>query len=651
MNHLFLFTISPVQPFIASARKTRDLYAGSQILSEMTKAAAREAASKDKDKPEDIKLELIFPTKTTGKSFPNRFVAKIEGNFSDEILQKKGYAIKKAAFKVFEELAKKLIDSNNINWNSLEVVKEKYRNEKDFIFPTKESIKKSFKQQIENYWDINWLFHPYEKDNYKAAYEEIEPLMAALKNERIIKNDFVEAGRKCSIDGQNNALFRGEDTKNKRLEMQAVEVNQGAWLKPNEGLSAISLVKRAYEAKDENKDFPSTIKVALKKQLAKIDKQLLDSYKELFSDKYPNACIKLLSENYIEKIKLNNSKDNWTKVFNEEFWIEDNLTEKNIPNLTQLGIAKDVHSKYLKSVLKDRYYALIAFDADKMGKLLSGETRIDKTSNLEDFQGKVSGLLAAYSNWIYTSKELKDKIDVVYAGGDDFLGFVCLHDLFEVGNLLRVGFDEEVNKKLKNDIEGDFTFSMGITIAHYKTPLSIVIQITREMEKVAKDENKGDRDAFAIAVLKHSGESHRAYYKWYEKDEDGKESMKAWNALEKLIDHLQNDCSETFIRVLEREFRLLQNDKGEIENADMMTLELGRLARRALNENGKREQKGKEIKDNVLKLISMRKEQKRDKSYADFSNSFEAMKVAMFLKRQSKDLKKREPSKSSANGN
>lgn len=31
-SYLFLFTIGPVQSFIAQARKTRDLYAGSKIL-------------------------------------------------------------------------------------------------------------------------------------------------------------------------------------------------------------------------------------------------------------------------------------------------------------------------------------------------------------------------------------------------------------------------------------------------------------------------------------------------------------------------------------------------------------------------------------------------------------------------------------------
>lgn len=42
MEHLFLFTISPVQSFIAQARKTQDLYAGSLLLSELIDFAIHE---------------------------------------------------------------------------------------------------------------------------------------------------------------------------------------------------------------------------------------------------------------------------------------------------------------------------------------------------------------------------------------------------------------------------------------------------------------------------------------------------------------------------------------------------------------------------------------------------------------------------------
>jgi CRISPR-associated protein Cmr2 len=580
------------------------LYAGSQILSEMIKAAAKEAKCNQK-------IHLIFPNSVVGKSFPNRFLGKIEGDFTEEDLQKKGDDIKNAVIKKFSDFAKDALKKVNLSNN----------------------IPDYFWKQINNHWDINWLFYPYEEGKYEAAYEEIEPLMAALKNQREIKNDFVEAGRKCSLDGQNNALFRGTGTKNGILIKQAVEVNN-AWLNPNEGLSAISLVKRAYND-NTGKDFSSTIEVALKKQILFLEKtktiNIIECYKKLFSKNFVDAIISLAPQNYLNNVKIENTKEDWLFDFNEEFLIEDNLTQKNIPNLTQLQIVKDLHSKNLKSVLKDHYYALIAFDADKMGKLLSGETRKDKTSDLEIFQSKVSGLLAKYSNWIYTAKELKDKIDVVYAGGDDFLGFVNLHDLFEVGRVLRSEFDKQINQQLKDEIDGDFTFSMGVTIAHYKTPLSIVLQTTRDMEKLAKNENKGNRNAFAIAVLKHSGENHKAYYKWGVKDD--KETYTTWKALETLIGHLQNDCSDTFIRVLEREFLSLQDKNGQVANPKMIKTELRRLASKSLNNDKKSETDN--LTNQTWKLFPVEKEEQEiEEKKVHVSNAISAMKITLFLKRQ-----------------
>src|SRR5437763_12889337 len=56
VTFLFIATLGPVQPFIASSRRTRDLFAGSALLSELSKAAARAIVEQEKS------LEsLIFP--------------------------------------------------------------------------------------------------------------------------------------------------------------------------------------------------------------------------------------------------------------------------------------------------------------------------------------------------------------------------------------------------------------------------------------------------------------------------------------------------------------------------------------------------------------------------------------------------------------
>ena len=47
MRHLLGIHIGPVQEFIAAARRSRDLWFGSWLLSELSKAAARGIAAAD----------------------------------------------------------------------------------------------------------------------------------------------------------------------------------------------------------------------------------------------------------------------------------------------------------------------------------------------------------------------------------------------------------------------------------------------------------------------------------------------------------------------------------------------------------------------------------------------------------------------------
>lgn len=65
-QYLFLFTIGPVQSFIAQARKTHDLFAGSKIISDLIDAAMVTVG----------KNNVIFPDANSDAK-PNRFFAKI----------------------------------------------------------------------------------------------------------------------------------------------------------------------------------------------------------------------------------------------------------------------------------------------------------------------------------------------------------------------------------------------------------------------------------------------------------------------------------------------------------------------------------------------------------------------------------------------
>lgn len=593
-QYLFLFTLSPVQTFIAQARKTQDLYAGSQILGELIFTAAEIARANN--------MEFIFPKEIKkGASIPNRFLAKVHG-ISDSELQRIGEEIETAAKRKFKELAKAAIQESRIS---------------DFS-----KIEKAFWQQIEQHLETNWLFHPVDNDGdaaYRKAYTEIETLMGAVKNVRVFEQYnynmpeyYGEAGRKCSLDGERNALVFGWGT-NSRFAAQGVNTRE-IIVNQNEGLSAISLTKRFFKRGRKN-SFPSTAEVAAQNIICK-NPGIWSVYKKCFDDDINDAQLfykENLTKKYLEK-------NGYGHVFNR------------CDTTTLLNCWRAVFQGNEPS----SYFALVAFDGDRMGKILSGDPEYYKGNDLQKYQGEVSRLLSSFAQSV---ENYFDKINpaagaVAYTGGDDFLGFVNLEQLFEVMRGLRQEFHNQVSSELTKagyfQENKDFTFSAGIAIAHYKTPLSMVLNKARKMEKTAKSPNGGDRDAFAISVLKKSGESHDTYYKWQLED-----NLKYWNAIEKLIEYFEDGyCSDSFVRKLIREFSTLQDDEGNISDTGMVKYELNRLVKRSLTEKGK---KSKGIKEEILKIVEtlMISNTKKEGNFK-LDIFADAISIALFIKRNRK---------------
>jgi CRISPR-associated protein Cmr2 len=126
------------------------------------------------------------------------------------------------------------------------------------------------------------------------------------------------------------------------------------------------------------------------------------------------------------------------------------LGDVAISNLSNIKNSNKEIKRYLKSIHLSfsSYYAILAFDGDKMGEHLSGIFLADK-SKLEEFHYKLSESLGHFA------KESKKYLDLnfgqtIYAGGDDFLGFVNLSNLFSVLENIHSLFEEYVNKPLLN---------------------------------------------------------------------------------------------------------------------------------------------------------------------------------------------------------
>jgi len=571
MKYLFLFTVSPVQSFIAEARKTRDLFTASSILSDLINSAV-------KILPENA--ELIFPTKGNN-SAPNRFLCIIKDLNASE-LKELGEKLKTHIKEEFLKIAVK----------SLELAECKNK-------PS------GFDQQIDDYLQISYAALPY-TDNYEKEYIDLESLLGTVKGCKSF-NQLAEQGRKCSICGQRNALFYSTEKGLINQQDGAIKINDSG-IDLGEGLCAVCFTKRFY---NKDKKFPSTSKIALMSALnkAKVDdsfKEIYNGYKDLFKN--------------LSKID-----------FDHQFLFEENLTEKyflgqnNPIDKKTLNNAKkrlqDINEKFKKKNIKaPKYYAMIMFDGDSMGKWLSGTNLKDK-SKLEEFHKALSTQLGLFADEVKRIL-IEPKGKVVYAGGEDFLGFVNLDYLFEIMQKMYLLFNEIVNNKLAEFKEDEtLTFSAGIIIVHYKMPFNAVLNKLRKAEKFAKqiDEKK---NAFAISVIKHSGETNHLIFKWGNKT-DIVQNVKH---IEILVKYLVNNIfSNTFIKRFEAEFKpLLVEDRIE---SYLIKPELKRLiSNSCISKNITKEEKKLEVDklyDALLNLYNS----------SSTNNFIEALNISEFLSR------------------
>lgn len=246
-----------------------------------------------------------------------------------------------------------------------------------------------------------------------------------------------------------------------------------------------------------------------------------------------------------------------------------------------------------------RYYALIAMDGDHMGEWLNGS----RAPGLEevihsDCLNKISAEIppeakrplgpathmaigTAGKNFaLQIAKQIVEKDHLgklIYAGGDDLLAFVPLEDLLSILQELRLRFSGDFVEQ-----DGQYllmmgskaTTSAGVVIAHHTHPLSHVVE---EAHEVALKEDAKDglgRDAFAVHLLRRSGERVVAGAKWRPKRprNDDKEMVDVLEILKGLVDLLRRDgegsLSDRFIYQLSEELALaglpLEAQKPEI---------------------------------------------------------------------------------------
>lgn len=422
--YLFVFTIGPVQSFISQARKTKDLYYGSYILSYLSNEAIKELKSIMQEN-----CEIIFPNEVSLNRFdilsiPNRFLAELRVENKEDI-KSIAKMLEKKVRETFMQYGLKFIDS---------------------VSNPKEDTEE-YKNQLNDLLEIFWA--AIEKNNYHENYILLEKTLGAVKNIRGFKQIDERLGkRKCSICGQHNALV-----KQKKSEMKYEELCAVCWTKRN-----LDKVLKT------QKGFPSTAKVAAYDGIYALEqepegKQLLEKYKEIFGDDFNDELL---------------FEENVNKQFFTKYNLENYFKEETLQTFRDLNDFRKGHD-----INFSKYYAIVMLDGDNMGKWLSG-ANLESNTSLYDFHKNVSLKLVEYTNKV--NDIITEPIGkVVYSGGDDVLALVNLKNLVDILRELRKEFPQFLDGKKIT------TASCGVCIAHYKTPLNQALEWAREAEHHAKE--------------------------------------------------------------------------------------------------------------------------------------------------------------------
>lgn len=542
-EYLFLFTIGPVQRFIMQARKSRDLLNASSILSYLINTAYKKLLE-DPDY-QSFQATPIFPHKPESEyqAAPNRFLVRLTLNNEEE-----GISLGKKLTSVVNETFRLITDQT--------ILSEANRTKK---FDTSDGF---IYQQLEDCWDIFWAFEPLE--GYQDSYLRLEQKMGAIKNTRFFDQIENEVHRKCSLTGERDALFIGAATDRVPAYTQSnsVKLTPDPLISQGEGLSAISFVKRFWR----KEGFSSTADIALlnwMKVAEEIASEEVSAFKKMAGSNTDGQLFfeENLSSIYVQKQGLY-------------------FEEADLKKMRELLKSIDKAVKKEKKVKKTPYYAILSFDGDQMGSWLEGK-KLAKGQDLQKFHQNLAQVLQEFAHVSQTFVD-NGKGQTIYAGGDDFMAYLSLDQLFYTLKHLRETFHEKVDQNplvssYKAELE-DITFSAGLAVAHYKTPLREAIRTAKEMEKMAK---RNGRNALAIKALKHAGESNSAFVQWGTSEQLTKNLL----PLIELLNHLnKGSISRTFIQRLHAELLELYVD-GETGSAlqEIYRTETKRLVLRSIN--------------------------------------------------------------------
>jgi len=466
MDHLLLITIGPVQEFIQSARRTRDLWFGSWLLSALARSVAQ---------------SLIAQTNAEALISPAAQSIAASGDVPNQILARVGSDPKAIA----DECHKALIaclDDLFTRTGKLNTLREPQRD--------------IAKQQIHDAIDYQWVALPYPAEaEYAVLHKKLRYLSEARKHTRTFTEIpwHPQPGTarasvfKSSLDGSREMVMDGD--------------------KPGEVLSGIDALKRYALPQGQESGFPSTSHMAalpFGKRLIAFDPQAKDGWLH-----YVERLDSRIT--HFERVPRRFT-DPLFGIYDGSLLFESRLGEDLDPKTDMQAIrtARGHLADFLRAHTKNEnsipipYYAILVADGDHMGKVID-------TKHSPDDHRNFSQDLADFAATARNRVETRHQGAVIYAGGDDLLAFVPLHTVLDCAEDIQRQFSAKItysDPQTRQDVQA--TLSVGIAVVHHLDMLSDALECARKAEKQAKK----PRNALAITVSKRSGTDRTSVGSW-----------------------------------------------------------------------------------------------------------------------------------------
>jgi CRISPR-associated protein Cmr2 len=484
MTHLH-FTFGPVQGFVAQARRTRDLYAGSFLLSHLALKAMEAAATAGGNVilPAYGKLKALAERPDTRHALaPNRFVAEFKDG---ESAAEAGRAAAKALRAEWTRIAETV-------WGYFLVQ----------IAAQGRETRNIWDRQIQNFWEIAWV----------VGDEKDTALLDRRKNWRTPPRT-VEPGDHCTLMGQWQELSGFIRSKERQPQEDFWAAVRGKMrsqldLEDDERLCAIALVKRLFPllakaaiGRDlDMENWPSTVSVAAVpwlKQIKTANAEVLQRCR-VYAERVRNEPgARVSSARRIQALRDFPASAGEFANLSGNFL---NRTALENERGTLLNDNSKARRDHLLDALRDlekatggragNFYALLLMDGDSMGKLIREHSAEPVTPCLTRFASRVPGLI-----------ETAECAGIcVYAGGDDLLAMLPLDSALAAVVAARQAYREA----FRAGGVSEATISAGLVFAHYRCAFSRVLTYAHELLDDVAKEGAG-RDAIAMGLLKPGG--------------------------------------------------------------------------------------------------------------------------------------------------